>query len=138
MTRMNIGMTLLRMDRPSDAEPLMRASLKELQRLRPAIHPDLVQASISVGRLELVLGHPQQALELFDRADAISHALAPDAAQRPTLAFHRARALWDLNRDRASAHATVRAARVPLAAEAEGSTAELREIDKWLAEHPAP
>ncbi|MBC8072646.1 MAG: tetratricopeptide repeat protein [Deltaproteobacteria bacterium] len=138
LTRLNIGMTLLRLDRVREAEQIMRPAFEELQRTILPGDPDLVQGTIQIGRLELALGHPQRALELFDRAQVLERTFHPAKDERPTVAFQRARALWELGRDRPTAHAMVRAARVPIAAEAEGRTAELRDIDQWLAEHPHP
>ncbi len=138
LTRMNVGVVYLRVGKTREAEPWIRRGYAQLQRLRGPDHPDLAQGAVSLARLELDLHRPERALELLDLARAIDRKLGMTVTERPVVKFQRARALWELDRDRPAAHALAREARALVAADSEGVTAELRPIDAWLAAHPRP
>jgi eukaryotic-like serine/threonine-protein kinase len=138
LTRMNIGMTLLRVGRATEAAPIVRAAYEDLMKRRPAAHPDVAQATISMARIEIAIGHYELALELLEQARKLDRTIGLSSIERPTTKFQRARALWELDRDRVAAHAMVREARALVAADADSRTAELSAIDEWLTAHPRP
>ena len=137
-TRMNIGVVLMRVGKLAEAEPLIRSSFAELERSKGPEDPIMSQSLLARARLEVELGHYEAGLADLDRARVIDRAVGMGAIERAANKFHRARALWELDRDRPAAHALAREARVLAAADADVPTGELKMIDAWLATHPEP
>ncbi|HWB78929.1 MAG TPA: serine/threonine-protein kinase [Nannocystaceae bacterium] len=137
-TRMNIGSVLMRVGKIAEAEPLVRDAFAELERSKGPDDPIMSQSLLARARLEVELGHYEAALADLDRARAIDRAIGMGAIERAANKFHRARARWQLDRDRPAAHALAREARALAAADADVPTGELKMIDAWLATHPEP
>jgi serine/threonine-protein kinase len=63
-----LGQVLVRLGRASEAEPMLRESLRNLERTRPPTHPTLAITRVVLGQCLLALGRPDEAAALMAQA----------------------------------------------------------------------
>jgi eukaryotic-like serine/threonine-protein kinase len=133
----NLGMALFEAERWEEAEPHFRAGLQiRLERLPPE-HPYVGQSKANLGRLLVVQGDPNEALNLLESAWTIAQSEDAPPDLRAEAGFGLAQARWARG-DRAAAR-TVAQLAVENAAEAGPTYAAMqRNLETWLATHPAP
>jgi tetratricopeptide (TPR) repeat protein len=129
----NAADALLALDRPAEAEARLRRALPIVEATFGADHAYVSYGVVGLGRALLAQGDREGALPLLERGVELRKAHGVPELQRAEAAFALARALGDVQRERArsSAH-SARATYERAGPEHERDVAD---VDAWLAEH---
>ncbi len=123
----------------AEGEQRYARAVRILEKKQGVEFVELAKPLTGQGLLELARGRPAAALAPLERALTLRGDQAREVAEVAELRLALAQALWDSGTDRARARGLAVRARdaLSVAPATEPLTGRLRELDEWLAAHPA-
>jgi tetratricopeptide (TPR) repeat protein len=133
----NLALSLMSLRRYDEAIASYREAVAIYDEANPEGHPEAALMLTGIGEIELLRGHPEQAIAPLERAERIAAASDGDPYALAETRILLSRALWDTG-ERARARATAEQAATVLRAAPENERRHLDEVERWLAEHTSP
>jgi tetratricopeptide (TPR) repeat protein len=131
----NTAEALLKVGRPAESLAMYQRALRLLDAGSAHDAPALAELWAGIGRSQLALSHPAQAVPLLEKALAVREQRPGERANLAENRLALADALWASKRDKPRALALASAAREVWAQGGDGDAANVQHVDAWLAAH---